>query len=56
MKQISKPGHRIYLRSNEIKIPLRGLGLSIVSTSKGVLNAKQATKQGIGGEVICEVW
>lgn len=56
LRQISKPGHRIYLKSKEIKLPLRGLGLAIVSTSKGVINAQKATKQGIGGEVICEIW
>lgn len=56
IKQISKPGHRIYTRGKDIKIPLRGLGLVIISTSKGVINAKEASKKGLGGEIICEIW
>lgn len=56
LKQISKPGHRIYLRAKEIKVPLRGFGLAIVSTSQGMLTAKEANKKGLGGELICEVW
>lgn len=56
IKQISKPGHRIYSKSKDIKIPLRGLGLVIVSTSVGIISAKEATKKGLGGELICEMW
>ena len=56
IKQISKPGHRIYAKGKDIKIPLRGLGLVIISTSAGVINAKEASKKGLGGELICEIW
>ncbi len=56
IKQISKPGHRIYTKGKDIKIPLRGLGLVIVSTSHGIINAKEASKKGLGGELICEIW
>ena len=56
IKQISKPGHRIYSKGKDIKIPLRGLALVIISTSQGVLNAKEASKKGLGGELICEIW
>lgn len=56
IKQISKPGHRIYTKGKDIKIPLRGLALVIISTSIGVINAKDAAKKGLGGEIICEIW
>ena len=56
LKQISKPGQRIYVRSKDIPNPIRGLGLVIVSTPKGVIPAREATKLGIGGELICEIW
>ena len=56
IKQISKPGHRIYSKGKDIKIPLRGLALVIISTSQGVINAKEASKKGLGGELICEIW
>jgi len=56
IKQISRPGQRIYSRSKDIPKPLRGFGLVIVSTPKGVISGKQAAKTGVGGELICEVW
>lgn len=56
IKQISKPGHRIYAKAKDIKTPLRGFGLLIVSTPQGVITAKEANKIGIGGELICEIW
>ena len=56
IKQISKPGHRIYTKGKDIKIPLRGLALVIISTSKGLINAREASKKGLGGELICEIW
>jgi len=56
LKQISKPGHRIYTKSKDIKIPLRGFGLLIVSTPSGVISGIEAVKKGVGGEVICEIW
>ncbi|HHW70623.1 MAG TPA: 30S ribosomal protein S8 [Clostridiales bacterium] len=56
LKRISKPGLRVYAKSEEIPKVLGGLGIAIISTSKGVISDKQARKEGIGGEVICYVW
>jgi len=56
IKRLSKPGKRIYVRSNEIPRPLRGMGLVIVSTPNGVISGNEARKKNIGGELICEVW
>ena len=52
----SRPGQRIYVGSNEIPRVLDGLGISIISTSKGVVSNKTATKLGVGGEILCEVF
>ena len=52
----SRPGQRIYVGSNEIPRVLDGLGISILSTSKGVVSNKTATKLGVGGELLCEVF
>ena len=52
----SRPGQRIYVGSNEIPRVLDGLGISILSTSKGVVSSKTATKLGVGGEILCEVF
>ena len=56
IRRISKPGLRVYAKSNEIPRVLGGLGIAIISTSKGVVTDKVARKEGIGGEVICYVW
>lgn len=56
IKRISKPGLRVYVKSDEIPKVLGGLGVAILSTSKGVVTDKEARKEGIGGEVICYVW
>ena len=56
LKKVSKPGQRIYVRSRNIKPVLDGYGMSIISTSKGLMTGKQARKQRLGGEVICEIW
>lgn len=56
IKRISKPGLRVYANGTEIPRVLGGLGIAIISTSKGVLTDKEARNQGIGGEVICYVW
>ncbi|MDO5707163.1 MAG: 30S ribosomal protein S8 [Andreesenia angusta] len=56
LKRISKPGLRVYVNSNEIPKVLGGLGIAILSTSKGVITDKEARKENIGGEVICYVW
>jgi small subunit ribosomal protein S8 len=56
LKRISKPGLRVYAGADEIPRVYGGLGVAIVSTSRGVMSGAQARKQGIGGEVICHVW
>lgn len=56
LKKISKPGQRIYLPAKKIKSVRGGYGLSIISTSKGVMTNKEARKQKTGGEVLCEIW
>lgn len=56
LKRISKPGRRIYASCEELPKVLGGLGIVIVSTSKGVMTDKQARKLGIGGEVLAYVW
>jgi len=56
LKRISKPGLRVYARRDEIPKVLGGLGIAIISTSKGVMTDKQARKLGLGGEVLCYVW
>lgn len=56
LKRISKPGMRVYAANHEVPRVLNGLGISIVSTSKGILTDKQARKENVGGEVICYVW
>ena len=55
-KRISKPGMRVYADKHEVPRVLNGLGISIISTSKGILTDKQARKENVGGEVICYVW
>ena len=56
LKRISKPGLRIYRSHDQLPTVLRGLGIAIVSTSQGVMTAKQAKRLGIGGEVLAHVW
>ena len=56
MKRVSKPGLRIYVGSDEIPKVMRGLGVAIVSTSKGVMSDKAARKENVGGEVLAFVW
>jgi small subunit ribosomal protein S8 len=56
IERISRPGRRVYRTKTEIPSVLGGLGLAIVSTSKGVLAGHEAAKSGVGGEVLCQVW
>ena len=56
LKKISKPGLRVYAKADRVPKVLGGLGIAILSTSKGVITDKEARKLGIGGEVICYVW
>ena len=56
LKKISKPGLKVYAKSGEVPKVLGGLGIAIISTSKGILSDKEARNLGVGGEVICYVW
>ncbi|MBI1917459.1 MAG: 30S ribosomal protein S8 [Planctomycetes bacterium] len=56
IERSSKPGRRFYLRSDQLKPILDGLGISILSTSKGVMSDRRARAQHLGGEVLCKVW
>jgi small subunit ribosomal protein S8 len=56
IERVSRPGKRVYRGKEEIPRVLGGLGLAIVSTSKGVLSGAEAAKTGVGGEVLCQVW
>ena len=56
LKRISRPGLRVYANRKEIPRVLGGLGVAIISTSKGVLTDNKARHQGVGGEVLCHIW
>ncbi|HXI12984.1 MAG TPA: 30S ribosomal protein S8 [Thermoanaerobaculia bacterium] len=56
IERISRPGRRVYRNKAEIPRVLDGLGLAIVSTSKGILSGNEAARSGVGGEVLCQVW
>ena len=56
LKRISKPGLRIYKNAKELPRVLNGLGVAVISTSKGLLTDKDARQQSIGGEVVCYIW
>ncbi len=56
MKRISRPGLRKYVSAEEIPRVLGGLGLSVVSTSQGLMTDKDARQAGVGGELLCEIW
>lgn len=56
IKIISKPSRRMYIKSEKIRPVRSGYGLAIVSTSQGIMNSRDAKKQKLGGELICEIW
>jgi len=56
IRRISKPGRRVYSGAAELKPILGGLGISIISTSRGVISDREARQRKLGGEVLCEVW
>lgn len=56
LRRVSKPGLRVYAKSTNMPRVLGGLGVSIISTSQGLLTGRAATKQGVGGEVLAYVW
>ena len=56
IKRVSKPGRRVYSRAVDLHPVLNGLGISVVSTSRGVLSDREARQKKLGGEVLCELW
>jgi len=56
LKRVSKPGQRIYTEAKKIRSIRGGYGIAIISTSKGLMSDKEARKQNLGGEIICEIW
>ena len=56
LKRISKPGLRIYARKDQLPKVLNGLGIAIISTSRGIMTDREARKQGVGGEVLAYIW
>jgi len=56
MRRVSRPGQRHYVPAREIPKVRNGLGISILSTSQGVMTDREARKRGVGGEILCEVW
>jgi small subunit ribosomal protein S8 len=56
LARVSRPGCRVYVGRNEIPRVLGGMGINILTTPKGVMTGRQARKEGVGGEVLCDVW
>ena len=56
LKRISKPGLRIYVNKEEVPQVINGLGIALISTSKGIMTDKEARKQGVGGDVLAYIW
>jgi small subunit ribosomal protein S8 len=56
IKRVSKPGCRIYKKSRELPVVLEGMGVSVVSTSQGILSNREAKAKGVGGEVLCSIY
>ena len=56
IRRVSKPGRRVYSRATNLKPILNGLGISIISSSRGVVSDREARQRNLGGEVLCEVW
>ena len=56
VRRVSKPGRRIYSRAKDLRPILNGLGISVLSTSRGVVSDREARQRNLGGEVLCEIW
>ena len=56
IERVSKPGRRVYVKSKDIKSVLNGMGISILSTSRGIITDKTARHEKVGGEILCNVW
>jgi small subunit ribosomal protein S8 len=55
-RRVSRPGRRVYVRSDQIPRVRNGYGIAVLSTSSGIMSDRQARKNGVGGELLCEVW
>ena len=56
MERVSKPSRRVYVKSKDVKPVLNGMGIAILSTSKGIMTDKKARKENVGGEILCNIW
>ncbi len=56
IRRVSKPGRRVYSKARDLRPVLNGLGITIISTSRGVISDREARQRKLGGEVLCEVW
>ena len=56
LQRVSRPGRRVYVRHDQIPRVLSGLGISILSTSQGLMTDREARRRKVGGELLCEVW
>jgi len=56
VRRVSKPGRRVYSRAKDLRPVLNGMGITILSTSRGVVSDREARQRKLGGEVLCEVW
>lgn len=56
IERVSKPGRRVYAGSKEIPAVIGGMGINVLTTPKGLMTGKKARKEGVGGEVLCNVW
>ena len=54
--RVSRPGRRVYVKSTEIPVIRSGLGMTILSTSQGLMSGKEAQKKNLGGELVCKIW
>ena len=56
IRRVSKPGRRVYSKAKDLAPVLNGLGISVISTSRGVLSDREARQRNLGGEILCEIW
>lgn len=56
IERVSRPGRRVYCNKDSVPLVLRGLGINILSTSKGIMTGRESAKAGVGGEILCNVW
>lgn len=56
LSRVSRPGCRVYVAKDEIPKVQGGLGINVISTSRGVMTGRQAVREGVGGEILCNVW